>query len=233
MGQVLRRELAGRHPLRLVDLRPDRRAGIRRGDMRRACDGVDVVVDLAANSDVDASWSEVRRTNLRATINVLEAARSSGVRRVILASSSHVTGMYEHEPPYNRIVAGDYGGLRPGSVPPIDRTWPVRPDGFYGVGKATSEAAGRFYSDRYGLSVICLRIGTVNPADRPTSPRTFATLLTHRDLAQLVERCIAAPPALRYAVYYGVSANTWRFLSIDDARAEIGFEPQDDAEAWR
>src|SRR6266542_2918546 len=34
-------------------------------------------------------------------------------------------------------------------------------------------------------------------------------------------------------VFYGVSANRWRIWEIDDARHAIGYEPRDDAEAWR
>ena len=110
---------------------------------------------------------------------------------------------------------------------------PVRPDGAYGIAKAFGEAAGRFYSDRYGLSVVCLRIGTLNGSSRPEGMRNFATLLTHRDLVQLVERCIGAPDSLRFAIFYGVSNNTWRFWDISDSGERVGYQPDDDAEQWR
>ena len=69
--------------------------------------------------------------------------------------------MYELDQPYASIVAGAYDGLDPASVPLIGTDWPIRPDSPYGVGKAFSEAAARYYSDQYGISCICLRIGTV------------------------------------------------------------------------
>ena len=69
----------------------------------------------------------------------------------------------------------------------------IRPDSAYGIGKALGEAAGRYFSETYGLSVLCLRIGTVNRENLPLKARHYATLLTHRDLTQLVERCLAAP----------------------------------------
>jgi nucleoside-diphosphate-sugar epimerase len=118
-------------------------------------------------------------------------------------------------------------------VPRLGADAPIRPDGPYAVGKALGEAAGRFYSDEYGLSVICLRIGHVNLDDRPKEPGQFATLLSHRDLVELVRCCLAAPPTLRFGVFYGVSANRWRFWDIEAARAAIGFEPRDDAERIR
>ena len=95
------------------------------------------------------------------------------------------------------------------------------------------EAAARYYAEEHGLSVICLRIGTVNAANRPENTRQLATLLTHRDLVQLVRCCLAAPDSVRFAVLYGVSANTWRFWDLEEARRAVGYAPVDDAEAWR
>jgi hypothetical protein len=83
------------------------------------------------------------------------------------------------------------------------------------------------------MSCICLRIGTVRADDRPAQARHFATLLTHRDLVRLVECALAAPAGLGYGIYYGVSANTWRFWCLGNAREELGFEPYDDAERFR
>ena len=238
IGRVLGEGLGSDYRLLGVD--------VRRGDgvdwtrnmrsarrVRTLFEGVDTVIDLAAISSVSTSWKDVQRTNIPATLNALECARRAGVRRLVFASSNHVTGMYERDEPYAAIVAGDYGGLEPGTYPRIDSSVAIRPDGAYGVGKALGEAAGRYYADAFDLSVICLRIGTVRSSDRPASPRDFATLLTHRDLVQLVRCCIEAPADLGFAVYYGVSANTWRIWDIESVRAAIGYEPVDDAEHWR
>lgn len=238
IGAVLREGLGGDYPLVGVDLRRgdgvdwvrDMRK-IRR--VRALFEDVDTVIDLAAISSASASWRDVQRTNVPATLNALECARLAGVRRFVFASSNHVTGMYERDEPYAAIVAGEYGGLEPGSFRQLDTSVPIRPDGPYGVGKALGEAACRYHADAFDLSVICLRIGTVRPSDRPASPRHFATLLTHRDLVQLVRSCIEAPSDLGFAIYYGVSANTWRIWDIESARTAIGYAPTDDAERWR
>ena len=238
IGSVLWEDLAGEHSLRGIDLRGDRAAGIRRGDVRRgralrgAFDGVDAVVDLATGSTVDLPW-DVVEADIEGRVKLLEAARHHGVRRYIFASSNHVTGMYELDQPYASIVAGAYDGIDPLSIPLIRTDWPVRPDSPYGVGKAFFEAAGRYYSDQYGISCICLRIGTVLAENRPKLPRHYATLLTHSDLVRLVGCALGAPLELRYGVYYGVSANTWRFWDIANATEELGYEPQDDAERFR
>jgi hypothetical protein len=81
--------------------------------------------------------------------------------------------------------------------------------------------------------VICLRIGSVNAENRPRNAREFATLLTHGDLVRLVDCCIRAPADFGFAIFYGVSANTWRLWEIADAEQAIGYRPADDAEAFR
>ncbi len=239
IGAILTRELADEHEIVEIDTR---RAGIlrsRSGDMRdldavqQTFDGCDAVIDLAADSRADAGWSSVYGTNVLAAYNCFEASRQAGVKRVVFASSNHVTGLYEREHPYSAIVAGRYGDVDRDTIPYIGPEHPIRPDGLYGVGKAFGEAVGRLYAEEHGLSVVCLRIGTVNSADRPTSARHFSTLLTHADLVRLVRAALAAPSDTQYAIVYGVSANTWRFWDLESARTSIGFAPRDDAERFR
>ena len=228
------RGLEGRYDIVGVDRTIRRPPNVRRRNLARSRGlagifaGTDTVVDLAGLASDRTEWKAVWRNNLPATLNVLEAARRAGVRRYVFASSNHVTGGYEREPPYSAIVAGDYDGLDPRWIPLVRTDWPVRPDGAYALGKVLGEAAARWYSDAFGLSAICLRIGTVNAEGRPREPRHFATLLTHADLLRLVEAALTAD--VRFAVCYGVSRNTWRFWDISN---EIGYEPQDDAERYR
>lgn len=237
VGQVLRRELAGLYELFGVDAR-GRQVGLLRADMtrQRSADhvmkGVDVVIDLAS-AHWQRPWDVVLANNIPATWTTLEAARRNGVPRVIYASSHHAAGLYERDDPYCRVLAGDYDGLNPTTLPRLTTDMPIRPDTPYGVGKAFGEAAARYYAEEYGMSVLCLRLGSVNTAGRPSTVRHFATLLSHRDLAQLVRRCIEAPKDLSFGVYFGVSANTWRIWDLTNVMRTIGYEPQDNAEQWR
>jgi nucleoside-diphosphate-sugar epimerase len=239
IGSILRESLAAEYEVSGIDYRRRGPLRVRRDDMTRFGSVAsrfrdqDVVIDLAADPRVSTPWESVYRNNLRATYNAYEASRLAGVRRVVFASSNHVTGLYERDDPYAAIVAGRYAGLDPHTVPRITSKHDARPDSFYGVGKAFGEALGRLYAEKHGLSVICVRIGTVSRADRPSDPRDFATLLTHADLVRLARSAIEAPDDLRFAVVYGVSANTWRFWDVEEARSLLGYEPRDDAEAWR
>jgi nucleoside-diphosphate-sugar epimerase len=238
IGSILWEGLAGEHALRGIDLRPDRARGIARADVRkprsirRAFEDIDAVVDLAARPSVDLAWRDVEE-DLHGRINVLEAVRLHGIRRYVFASSNHVTGLYEREQPYALIVKGEYDGLDRTSIPLIAADWPIRPDSPYGAGKAFSEIASRYYTEEHGISCICLRIGTVRADNRPQSPRHFATLLTHADLVRLVDCAVRAPLELDHGVYYGVSANQWRFWDLGNAQEQLGFEPHDDAERLR
>src|SRR5262245_3239384 len=54
---------------------------------RRAFEGMDVVVHLAGNRHVEASWEELLPNNVQATRNVIEMSAHHCVPRVIFASS--------------------------------------------------------------------------------------------------------------------------------------------------
>lgn len=239
IGGVLRAALSEAYELSGVDRVPVPGLDVAVGDMTNleavgpAFEGVDVVIDLAAVASDRSPWDVVYANNVPSTYNALEAARRGGAKRLIFASSNHVTGAYEDDHPYSAIVAGRYEGLDPKAIPRVSTAMPIRPDGPYGVVKAFGEAAGRYYSDRHGLSVLCMRIGSLVKESRPRTVRHFATLLTHRDLVHLVTQCVEAPPRVGFGIFYGVSNNTWRFWDIGDSADAIGYHPRDDAESWR
>ncbi len=174
----------------------------------RACSGVDAIVHLAAIPH-ETDFADIVESHVHGTYQLLEAARRAGVRRVVLASSNHAVGFT----PRADQVGID---MRP------------RPDGYYGVGKAATEALGSLYVDRHGLRVACLRIGSF--LDRPTTRRHLSTWLSPGDLVRLVHACLTADD-LRYAVVYGISANTRGWWDHAPGRA-LGYQPQDDAEAY-
>ena len=88
------------------------------------------------------------------------------------------------------------------------------------------EALGSLYVDRYGLDVVCLRIGSALP--EPRTPRHLSTWLSPADTVGLVHAALTAP-APGFAVVWGVSANTRGWWDLTSARA-LGYDPVDDAE---
>lgn len=181
---------------------------------------LDGIVHLAGNPSVEASWESVLSANIIGTRNILEAARELEIPRVVFASSNHASGAYHGFDP-------DSGTFTEPGAPMISPDDPVRPDSEYGVSKVFGEAIARYYSDRWGLQAICLRIGAVVGDDDPTGdPQNRRIWLSHRDLVQLVEKSLTTDVA--FGIYFGISNNRGAFWDISNARADLGFEPVDD-----
>lgn len=177
------------------------------------------VIHLAGDARVGADWDSAFHVNIGGTRNVYAAAQRHGVKRVVFASSNHVTGAYEGFPPGLHTLQ---------NVAMITTRDPIRPDGFYGVSKAAGEAIARMYFELHGLESICLRIGSVIREDNPAgNPRMQCTWLSHRDLVQLMRRSLLAE--VKFGIYYGVSNNKNRFWNITDAERDLGYHPQDAA----
>ncbi len=105
---------------------------------------------------------------------------------------------------------------------------PPRPDSRYGVSKAFGEALGRFYADKFGLGVLCIRIG--NFADRPLDRRRLSIWLSPRDFRQLV-RIGLEHPDLHYETVYGASESDRAWW--DNANAyRLGYRPEDESEPF-
>jgi nucleoside-diphosphate-sugar epimerase len=155
----------------------------------------------------------------------------AGVKRVIFASSGAAVTGYENDFPYSALVKGEYDKV-PSSWPMLTAESPVRPNNLYGASKVWGEALGRYYSEAFNMSVICLRFGRVKMEDKPTTPRDFTVWCSLRDAAQMLDRCIVAPEDLRFDILYVVSNNRWRHRDIEHARKVVGYSPQDGAGSY-
>jgi nucleoside-diphosphate-sugar epimerase len=198
--------------------------------IRPAFEGVNTVVHMAAYLG-DANSTQQISVNVWGTYNVFEAARKSGVRRVVFGSSGATMHNYERDEPFKAMVEARYDDI-PEPQPLLTHLSPVRPNGLYGCAKIWGEALGRYYSEEYGMSVLCIRLGRVTLEDQPHDARHAAVYLSHRDAVQIVERCVAAPDDVRFDIFYGVSNNRTRFRDISHAREVIGYIPQDGIQDW-
>ena len=105
-----------------------------------------------------------------------------------------------------------------------------RLNGYYGTAKAFGEALGSYYWDDHYLSSLHLHIGWVLVTDDPMCSALALTLwLSHRDVAQVVRRCLEAPASLGYDVFYATSVNPWEIWSIARAQQRLGYRPEDRA----
>ena len=143
-----------------------------RGDLtdRAALDGLfsrvkfDQIIHLAARAGVRPSLEEpalYQRVNVEGTVNLLEAARRTGVRKIIVASSSSVYGVNSKVP----FAEDD----------PIFTA--ISP---YAASKLACEALGHVYHHIYGMDVVMLRFFTVyGPRQRPDLAIHKFTRLIH------------------------------------------------------
>lgn len=171
--------------------------------------GVDAIAHFGGQS-IEAAFDTICHANIVGAFNVYEAARRHGVKRVVYASSSQVTGFY----PTDTIV---------------DPSMPVRPSSLYGLSKAFGENLSRLFFDRYGIETVCLRIAMAFP--EPNTHRMLRSYLSYRDLVELVRRSLVAKD-VGHAIVYGVSANRdllWR----NPGAAKIGWSPRDSSEPFR
>ena len=171
--------------------------------------GIDAVVHLGGIS-TEQPFDAILQANIVGAYNLYEGARQHRVKRIVFASSNHVTGFYRQDEV-------------------IDATMPVRPDGYYGLSKAFGENLSRFYFDRYGIETVCLRIGSSFP--EPRDRRMLATWLSYDDLERLVLASLTAP-VVGHSIVFGMSDNTTTWWDNTAAR-HIGFRPQDSSEPFR
>lgn len=194
-----------------------------------AFEGQHTVVHLAADRSANANWESALRNNFVGVYNVYEAAKRTGVKRVVFGSSQHAIGGFYQDEPYRTILAGEFDRVkRPYKL--IDETVPIRPDGYYGASKAYAEGLGSYYSEFHGISSINIRIGWTISNDDPTvNGGGLAMWLSHRDTAQIHVKAVDAPDSLMYTVVFAMSDNYWNIFSLDKARKVLRYEPQDNA----
>jgi UDP-glucuronate 4-epimerase len=124
----------------------------------------DQIIHLAARAGVRPSLQEpalYQRVNVEGTVNLLEAARLRGVKKVTIASSSSVYGVNARVP----FSEADpiFSAISP-----------------YAASKLACEALGHVYHHVYGMDVVMLRFFTVyGPRQRPDlAIHKFARLIT-------------------------------------------------------
>ncbi len=145
---------------------------IRLGDIRdarfveSAMDGVDVVFHLAALIAIPYSYTAAESfvdTNIRGTLNVLEAGRRTGVGRIVHTSTSEVYGTPD--------------------VLPIRETHPLTAQSPYAATKVAADQLALAFHLSHGLPVVVLRpFNTYGPrqSDRAVLPTMIRQLLEGR-----------------------------------------------------
>jgi UDP-glucose 4-epimerase len=138
--------------------------------LHRFFDGVEVVVHLAAHADVRFGWESPRRDlqqNIVATLNVLDAMRAAGTRRILFASTGSVYGESACIPT------------------PEDAPFPVQTS-LYGASKLAAEGYLAAYAEAGHVSATVFRFVSI------LGPR-----YTHGHVIDFVARLRRNPDTLR------------------------------------
>lgn len=158
--------------------------------LRRACEGVEVVIHEAALRAVPRSVADPLSTheaNVTGTLNVLLAAREAGVRRVVFASSSSVYGASLEVPKVETMTPA-----------------PISP---YAVSKLAGEHYCRVFWELYGLETVSLRYFNVfGPRQDPAS-----------EYAAVIPKFIAAALQQEPLEVHGDGLQSRDFTYITDA----------------
>ena len=203
--------------------------------IRPAFQEIDVVLHLAADVGplVFSEWEGTMATTVMGTLNVYLAAAEAGIERVVFMSSGSTMCGHEWDDnlPFGKLARGEYDQVAPG-WPMLDHRDPPRPDSPYAVGKLFGEHCGRWFSDRKGLSVICIRLGAVLKSDRPQLLRHFPGYLAQEDAVGMIENCIDAPMSIRYDIFDAISDNRYRWRDTGHAKDVMGWRSIGSADAF-
>jgi uronate dehydrogenase len=169
----------------------------------------DAIIHLGGVS-VERPFEEILEANIKGVFNLYEAARRQGVRRIVFASSNHVTGFYRQDER-------------------IDATARKRPDGYYGLSKSFGEDMAQMYFDRYGIETVSIRIGSVFP--EPKDRRMMASWMSYDDFHELLRRSLFTED-VGHTIVFGMSANAHTWWD-NRCAAHLRFEPRDSSEQFR
>ena len=155
--------------------------------LEESCRGFDAVIHLAAITSIAESIispKDTKRTNVEGTLNVLKSCVQNNINKIIFASSAAV-----------------YGDYTVGHIPEdID----TKPTSQYGQSKLDAEAQIRYYSEKFGMQGICLRL--FNVYGRGQS----------RQQAGVIPRFVEAILENRQIVIYGDGTQTRDFVAVND-----------------
>ncbi|MEM9954722.1 MAG: SDR family oxidoreductase [Chloroflexota bacterium] len=158
-------------------------------DLLPVMDGVDVVFHQAALASVPRSVANPRETNLHCvngTLNILDAARNSGVRRVVYAASSSAYG--DQEGQYKKET------MLPAPISP------------YGVAKLAGEFYCQAFHEAYGMETVALRYFNVFGARQ--DPQS--------EYAAVIPKFITRMQTGKQPIIYGTGEQSRDFTYIDN-----------------
>jgi nucleoside-diphosphate-sugar epimerase len=196
--------------------------------LRDAARGAACVIHLAATpddtrfprgsppDDGDNFLAELVPNNVVGAYHVMEAVRTQGVPRVVLASTGQVVD----------------GHLRAGNIPVSPET-PPRPRYLYACTKVFLEALGQVYARQHGVTVLTVRIGWC-PRDAGQEAEIAASELgqdvffSPGDVGRFFAAAVEAESLPPYQILFASSRYTHKMrYDLTETKRLLGWEPRD------
>jgi nucleoside-diphosphate-sugar epimerase len=186
-------------------------------DVARAMKGVQTVVHLAATPDDADFLAEIVPNNIIGVYHIFEEAQKAGVKRLIVASSGQVVWYQRMRGPLPVRV----------DVQPTPRYW-------YAAAKMFLEAAGRSFSEKFGMEVVAVRLGWC-----PRTPEQVEEIraeqwaqdvyLSPADAGRFFACAVEASLSDKFNIVYATSKPKRPMYDLETTKRLLGYEPQ---ESW-
>lgn len=180
--------------------------------VQKTCGGADVVCHLAAIPAYNGVDIDMFGSNIRGTFNLLLAAATGKVKKVVFTSSLAI------------LLDDGIGEPPPIEYLPMDEKHPPRCQTIYGVSKLFGEELGRAYSMQHDMSVICLRPHCIitRPIEDFTEPVGEGNVACW-DVVEAFKLAIKSD--IKYGVY-NITGKDWSRTTSAKAEAELGYKPR-------
>jgi len=184
---------------------------------RRAVDGIDTVVHLAAQPSTRSTWEQLIEPNVIGLYQIFNAARQAGVRYMVAASSVNAVSHVRRQAHALPLRVED--GPGPGNL--------------YGMTKIWAEEMGRFYALNHDMAVLVVRIAwfprRAREMDRIAQRGAINHYISHNDTARFFTCAVEADllPRQFEIVFAASRPKTQSAFDLEPARRLLGYEPQD------
>jgi hypothetical protein len=192
------------------------------------------IFTAGATADARSLKFQNELLNVQMAYNVYQVSVEERVRRVVVCSSNHAADYYE------RLIWADKHDY-------VDATLKTYSDNYYGWAKEAYEDLGFVFAtgvenDGQRLENVQLRIGgpresdidQCDASDLKKLHRALGAYLSARDQIQLCVKAIETADirdahGVPFQIVYGISDNDHNFWSIANARAVLGYAPEDNS----
>jgi nucleoside-diphosphate-sugar epimerase len=188
-------------------------------ELEEVLQGADVLIHLAADADPSNPDRSMIRNNIEVVTNIFRCARSSAVRRVIVASSglaqAGLEKLFDEGGPFHGRMITVQDGVAPTST--------------YAASKIYAEVLAEMHARVHGMETIAVRIGTVIPDEQrhwARGGRLQATAFLGEDVRRFFEAAVNTQIE-GHLLTVAQSDSPGRFLDLEPGLSKLKWQPME------